>query len=133
MKKVLFTALTVFTTFVTVVVVAAVILGSLIAYDQYKENEERIERRTARCEQNDEIFDEHLKLKAAEFAKDCFEDGYTIDVTFTYWDGMTKYRATWSNLNEDEFARFLESDEFNKREIERLEYDTYYETYDSYR
>ena len=123
----------VFTTFVTVLLTAAVIFGTLVAYDQYKEREARIEKRTERCEKNDEIFDEYLDFEAAAFAKRCFERGYTIDVTYTYHEGMKKYRATWSNLNEDDFARFLQTEDLKGREIEELAYDTYVATYDDWR
>ena len=117
----------------TLAIAAVMVFGALIAYDEYKEAKKRQVQRIERCEKNDQIFETYLDHRFAEYAIGCFNDGYTLDVTFTYYDGMTKMRANWSNLNEDSFARLLTSDDYKHMKIERMEYGTYVAQYDSWR
>ena len=116
-----------------VIMVAVIMLGTLIAYDEYKEAKKREIQRIERCEKNDRIFEAELDPRFAQFAIDAFENGYTINVEFTYWKGLTQYECEWSGLNEDDLARLLQNNDYKDMHFTKIEFGHYNETLDSWR
>ena len=125
----------VFTTIVTVILVAAIALGALIAYDEYIQRRDRINDRIEHCQRNDEIFAHELNALQAQNAIGYFSQGYTVDVTFTYYEGKEQYRATWYNICEDTLANLLTNNYRGMKDVhvEKIERDQYVEQYASWR